>query len=407
MYIRFFDKVVFYALTLRCVLNSVYGHNIIAVRILGGSVIDIFNALNLFVIGVYLICNTRYLSNFFGFFLLVGLLAISVVLSVILGPVFSGGKFIDLFKILSWMLYYPAMHIFLKKYKNKNTVIKIGIYCTALTIFIVLISQVFKIGRTAYDLGGFYIGYYSSESIIALTICSNMFFLINWNQKPQIRFFRLFFIMLSFVCSLLIMVRSAFLVLIGMLVSYYFISNKKFLYKILSAIIVITAVVFLIFYYVKNNPEYYETRFKDVINYSQSNSIESLGSGRVSLIIDYWKIFSANSFEEKFFGLLTLNTHGIIFGTHNDMLQILFLSGYFGLSIYLLIWLSFIIQFIKNFSRNRKEVNILYLNVFFAYFIFTLRGAIFQIYPMIVLMLMLAVASNCSERRKDESRVCK
>lgn len=390
-------------LVLRCMLNAVYSHEM-GGELLGGRIVEIFNALNLGLIIFYFICNVKYLNKIFGFFFLVGLFIVSVVLSSLLSPVFSGEKIVDLFKILSWMLYYPVMHVFLIKYKNERAVIRIGIYCSILTIVFILLFQIFKVGATAYDLGKFYLGFYSSESIIALTLCSNLFFWVDWCQVRGIKIFHLFFITLSFIFSLLIMVRSAFLVSIEILLSYYFIFSKKKYYKILSSTVGIVAITSLVFYYVSSNPEYYEARFKDIESYSQSNNIESVGSGRVSLIIHYWKIFSANSFEEKFFGLLTLNTRGIIFGTHNDILQILFLSGYFGLSIYLLIWALFIFKFLKNFSKNEKKVNVLYFNVFFAYFIYTLRGAVFQIYPMIVLMLMLAIASSCSGGG-DESRV--
>lgn len=312
-------------------------------------------------------------------------------------------------KITSWLIYLPVGYILFSDPKEIQRLRKFGLAAALIIIAGFTVGNIQQTGATAYDLGFIYIWPFTSESgVVASLIGSLIFFLY---PRPSSKPNRLFSVVnWSIVATLLllitaVMVRSAVLSVFVLFLIYGFAHKKSGFLKNFGTLIGITllfstAVTAILVFY----PQHIDARFKDVQKYQSGGDHTALGSGRIALINRYLDEYKSRNPITQLFGFnltpnygprkygVQTNTHG----THNDVLQILFMSGISGLVFYIGMWISIAISLRRAcnlpLDSSGKQIAALGAGVLFMYGIWVLHGAIFHIFFMQIVAVTLGIA---------------
>lgn len=104
-------------------------------------------------------------------------------------------------------------------------------------------------------------------------------------------------------------------------------------------------------------------------------------SGRGGLWNNYLSEFDKSSGVEKLFGL------GINSGrTHNEFVRILILSGYIGIAAYILLFLNFIFDFVKNLTTKNNNNFVILFSI--SILIVDSIGVVWGLYPFYLILII-------------------
>jgi len=330
---------------------------------------------------------------------------------------------IETAKVTSWLIYLPLGFILFSNRDGLKTLKKTGIYSAIFLIIGVAIGNYLKLGNSAYDMGILYLGFYTSEASLSSALLGSMaFFLIpDVTGKPWFLLTLFYKLLILVLLGLIVMVtlRSAILALFILIVVYFMLNGSAGFFRtsitIVGATMLLTTIVAGV---IISNPKLIDTRFKDVEAYQAGGEVTSLGSGRVSLLVNYYSEYRSQSIVAQLFGtdFYTNSSQAdsktfkaVKYGTHNDVLQILFLSGLVGLIFYVLIWVSIVFALLRSFklplNDYQRQISALGVGLICVYSIFIFHGGIYYIYFMqtIVVIIGAAVGSSYYAYQKQES----
>lgn len=180
------------------------------------------------------------------------------------------------------------------------------------------------------------------------------------------------FVFLAFVMAFIIMGMKRGAILIGVLVSAYFLisaiknarGRRKFIYIFLSVAICVGAVYF--FLYQMNNSDYLMQRIEA--------TMEGNSSGRDNLYSFFWTYFTEKA--DSFHYLLGRGANGTLEiyhnYAHNDWLEIAVNQGVLGIIVYAVYWACFYRTWKRTTNVNAKNILAITILIFFAKTLFSM-----------------------------------
>ncbi len=387
-----------------------------------------FTFLNIIFIFVYLkaLLYDRYFFPLFIWFL-------SLSFILLIQPVFSFyftwnyDDFAWYFRVLSWITILPLSFLAFKTKEDIFLLRKWGIIAFFIIFAGILIGNIFTIGRTAYDIGTFYMGFWASEAPLSITLLgfSSFFFLPKDSAKGHVFISKsgILLLLLNFSLLILVMKRSTILAfIISVIIIFFLLTSSKI--KILSLKHFFSASVLIIllllgsFSLVKiTKPEALDLRSKDLTRMEEAGGdIRFLGSGRLFLVERYIQHFMNQPLFQKIFGvditgLIDKKSRGYLYSDlrtspHNDYLNVLVRSGLVGLGLYVCFFL-FAFKMIFRIYRINDNIICLYtsaitLGMFVSYFIVSLGGSLQSILMLTALMMLLG--ANIGVAQKTDNR---
>jgi len=405
----FYSKALCFALILplRACVNQMIGIkllNVSGVELNPGDVLGLITIL---------LCILFIITNYQGIFSTATVRRISVAIFLLLvwyllTAGLSDATFFNLkkwAKMASWLLLVPVAATVFDGLEEISTLRRWAIISLVITLSSVLVANILGIGPVAYaDKGGleqgFHLGCYASESALSLALAMAipllfLPYLKDREIKAKLSKFAFLLLLINFVCILSIFVRASILaVLLGVIV-YIFLSRKNKLTGLsyLTATGIVVSIIAVIVVFSLTHQTQITARFSDVSGYHKGNkSIESLGSGRVWLLEKYFEEWRSRGPAYKIFGVDTGTGGGqkidyrLSWGTHNDIMTMLYKGGIVGLILYFwLIW-QFFWVLLTRLRGNPDDVShhlaVVGFSALAIYGIFIIHGGIYQILPM-------------------------
>ena len=407
----------FFALTIpaRALANLLVGVDIVGVGGLSISFADLLGTLTLifgfaYCIGKYQkILASRSIKLAIFFMLLFVFLTGAAALAS--GP----HKLIEAAKVVSWLIYFPLGYLLFPDSNGISMLKKAGVAAALMTLAAFAAGNALKVGETAYDLGMIYLGFFTSEAALATALTGGLlfFFLPNPPSKSS-RFIVAISWMLIIVLVLMIvvvLVRSIILGIFFFFLVYSFMRHADGLARRSAALLgVVILLTILVAGVILTNPQNIGGRFKDVQEYRKEGGVAKLGSGRISLIILYFEEYRSQSALAQIFGIdfysrtgqtATKTLNDKQFGTHNDALQILFLSGLVGLILYAAMWLSMALAIKRALGSSldpyRRNVAALGAGLVGMYAVLIFHGAIFHVLLLQTIMVVLGASLGLND----------
>jgi hypothetical protein len=364
--------------------------------------------------------------------------AFFLVLVFALQPVFLFGytkkltQFVSFFQILSWLTIIPLAAI---AFRSSRDFFQLRRSCIiTFLIFVVgfMLANVLSVGRTAYDLGIFYLGVWKDLAPLSMALLAliPLFFLpsgARFIEKPITRG-TLIFVMVDLVLILLLTKRSSILAMLICISTILYLfgrhqlinfSVKRTVFVYFMSFFIISAAALSI---TLSNPNVVKYRFKDVRKYDKTGDIGHLGAGRVHLITNYVSYFKSLSLMRQVFGVDIISHvdrrpggylySGLSTVPHNDYIEVLLRSGIVGLSLYtgLLAYILFLVVRCYSQSGNAlaAQVSGATIGMFALYLVSSIAGMMFRVLAMSCFgMLVGACLGICSSNYYPSSEEVK
>ena len=421
----------FYIL-LQLPIKIVLAHAVTVTDIFGINVSQIFNVLFLFFNIIYIILFLqKFLSN--NAFRPVFILIILIIFSNFLRPLFSFvfthniNDFRDFVKLASWLTIIPLAFLALHNEAGVTRLRLSAVVSFWILVVGLVIANIFNIGASAYDSGVFYMGVWSGEAAVSMSLLSLVpyFFLPTKNQKYGRIFTWSAFscVSLSFVLLVLIMKRSSILAFIFFIFvgTFFFALQRKYPFSFgkflmfgLSFALVLVGVFAVL---QLSRPDLIQYRFKDYSKFKKSGDVDHFGAGRLGLLREYFKLYMDGSIAEKVIGVdiggyidakkggyLYLGRHFRL-DPHNDYMEILLYSGIIGLTVLIAFLIIVNISVFDIFSRSNDLLTIhlcaVMFGMFVIYFVGSIAGLIYRIFPMTCFALLLGCVFGVGSKEKD------
>ena len=321
------------------------------------------NAIVLLLFSLICIIIKKYIST--NEILVVFLLGIITVIHMLF--FFCEGKGIETV-INIFIIYIPCMIYFARRvlYSHINADV-IVLYFVNLLINSVFILQIFLHGftRERVDVLNASVNLLAASNL--LFVCLYLFI---YSQKKQIT--SLLFALLSVACTLITLSRVSIVVMIAIFISYGLFttfSNKNFK-KIMSkmiGVVIVSAFIAITSCFICIKLSQSNIAFKTAVDsfkyYFQNVNDIGLGSSRNYL----WNNALINIKENFWLGngsSLITSIHNEPLAAHNFILEILLLSGFFGIFVYFLVHLYILFNLTKNRSKDTVFFVLLSITVY-------------------------------------------
>jgi hypothetical protein len=328
----------------------------------------------------------------------------------------TGGSYrlMEAAKVISWLIYFPLGYVLFSDSDGIRLLKKSGVSAAFVTVAGLAIGNILKVGETAYGIGIIHLGFFTSEAALATALAGSLAFcFLPSTAEKTSRFVAVTnraFIVVLLVMIVAVMVRSVILGIFFFFLAYSFMKHAGGFGRKTAALIGVAMLFTVIISgVILHNPQSVGVRFKDVQEYKAGGRVTQLGSGRISLIVRYFEDYRSQSALMQIFGIdLSADTGQAFiktfkentFGTHNDVLQILFLSGLVGLIFYVSMCLSVALALKMALGSSldpySRKIAALGAGLLVLYAVLIIHGVIFHVFLMQSIMVVIGASLGMS-----------